>query len=139
MKLRGWRKIRLRRMRLAIVILAAGAAMAPAEVLADNARTCTAGTTLRLSAPEASQGSLLLIALKSTKPLAGVQGEWGGRTVPMWRAGTDGAKRRGLLGGDLEKATGEYELKITGESASGGEIRCRGKGGVRQGRLATER
>src|SRR5438067_12422226 len=100
MKLRGWREIRLRRMRLAIVILAAGAAMAPAEVLADNARTCTGGTTLRLSAPDASQGSLLLIALKRTKPLAGVQGEWGGRRVPRWRAGADEAEPSGLAGVD---------------------------------------
>jgi len=113
--------------------------MAPAEVLADNARTCTAGTTLRLSAPEASQGSLLLIALKSTKPLAGVQGDWGGRTVPMWREGTDEAKRRGLLGVDLEKAPGEYELKLTGEMASGEKISCSVKVAVRQGRFATER
>ena len=113
--------------------------MAPAEVLADNARTCTAGTTLRLSAPEASQGSLLLIALKSTKPLAGVQGEWGGRTVPMWREGADEAQRRGLLGVDLEKAPGEYELKITGETASGEKISCSVKVAVRQGRFATER
>src|SRR2546430_2937535 len=139
MKSRGWREIRLRRMRLAIVILAAGAAMAPAEVLADNARTCTAGTTMRLSASEASQGSLLLIELKSAKPLAGVQGDWGGRTVPMWREGTDEAKRRGLLGVDLEKAPGEYELKITGETASGEKMSCSVKVPVRQGRFATER
>src|SRR5437773_12273702 len=108
MKLRGWRESRLRRMRLAIVILAAGAAMAPAEVLADNARTCTAGTTLRLSAPEASQGSLLLIALKSTKPLAGMQGDWVGRTVPMWRVVIDETQRKRLVGGGLEKVRGEY-------------------------------
>jgi len=113
--------------------------MAPAEVLADNARTCTAGTTLRLSAPEASQGSLLLIALKSTKPLAGVQGEWGGRTVPMWREGADEPQRRGLVGVDLEKAPGEYELKITGETASGEKMSCSVKVPVRQGRFATER
>src|SRR2546430_13875125 len=95
MKLRGWREIRLRRMRLAIVILAAGAAMAPAEVLADNARTCTAGTTLRLSAPEASQGSLLLIELKSAKPLAGAQGDLGGWKSPTGGAGRPARARRG--------------------------------------------
>src|SRR2546421_8286921 len=99
MKLRGWREIRLRRMRLAIVILAAGAAMAPAEVLADNARTCTAGTTLRLSAPEASQGSLLLIELKSAKPLAGVQGDWGGRNGPKGRGGARRREGAGVVGG----------------------------------------
>ena len=138
MRLRDRREIRLWRMRFAIVILAAGAAMAPA-VLADGSGTCTGGTTLRLSAPEANQGSLLLIALKSTKPLADVQGDWGGRSVPMWREGADEAKRRGLLGVDLEKAPGEYELKITGETAGGEKMSCSVKVAVRQGRFATER
>lgn len=121
------------------MILAAGAAMARAGALADNARTCSAGTTLRLSPPEASQGSLLLIALRSTEPLAEVQGEWGDRTVPMWREGADEAQRRGLVGVDLEKAAGEYELKVTGGTASGEKISCSVKVVVRQGRFATER
>ena len=121
------------------MIFAAGAALAPAEVLADRAGACTAGTTLRLSAPEASQGSLLLIALKSAKPLAEVQGEWGGRTVPMWRDGPDEAQRRGLLGVDLEKPPGEYEMKMTGETTNGERISCSVKVAVTQGRFATER
>jgi len=57
----------------------------------------------------------------------------------MWREGTDEAKRRGLLGVDLEKAPGEYELRITGETASGEKIRCSVRVAVRQGRFATER
>src|SRR5947207_14951303 len=71
--------------------------------------------------------------------MGGVQRDWGGRTVPMWREGTDEAKRRGLLGVDLEKAPGEYELKLTGEMASGEKISCSVKVAVRQGRFATER
>ena len=122
-----------------MVILVASAALHSTEAMAKDPGACTAGTTLRLSAPEASQGSLLLIELKSAKPLAGVQGDWGGRTVPMWREGTDEAKRRGLLGVDLEKAPGEYELKITGETASGEKMSCSVKVPVRQGRFATER
>jgi len=126
-------------MGLAIVILAANAVLFPAGALAEGARACTAGTTLRLSAPEASQGSLLLMELKSAKPIAEVQGEWGGRSVPMWRQSADEAQRRGLLGVDLEKAPGEYELKITGETASGEKISCGVKVAVAQGRFATER
>jgi len=103
MSLRDWGENQSWRMRFAIVILAAGAVLFPARAFADGAGTCTAGTTVRLSAPEASQGSLLLIALKSTKSLAEVQGDWGGRSVPMWRAGSDDARRKGLLGIDLEK------------------------------------
>lgn len=121
------------------MILAAGAALAPAEVLADGVGACTSGTALRLSAPEASQGSLLLITLKSAKPLAEVQGEWGGRTVPMWRDGANEMQRRGLLGVDLEKPPGEYEMKVTGGTTNGEKISCSVKVAVTQGRFATER
>ena len=139
MRLGGWREVLTQRMNFAIVIFAAGAVLFPARALAEDVGICTPATTLRLSAPEASQGSLLLIALKSTKPLAEVEGDWGGRSVPMWRAGADEARRKGLLGVDLEKAPGEYELKITGETASGEKMSCSIKVAVRLGRFETER
>ncbi len=139
MRLGGWREVLSQRMNFAIVIFAAGAVLFPARGLAEDVGICTPATTLRLSAPEASQGSLLLIALKSAKPLAEVEGDWGGRSVPMWRAGADEARRKGLLGVDLEKAPGEYELKITGETASGEKMSCSIKVAVRLGRFATER
>jgi murein DD-endopeptidase MepM/ murein hydrolase activator NlpD len=139
MRLRDWPEVRFWRMSFALMILAASAALFPAGALADSTPSCTAGTTLRLSSPEASQGSLLLIALKSAKPLAEVRGDWGGRSVPLWREGADASQPRGLLGVDLEKAPGEYELKITGETASGEKVSCSVNVAVTQGRFATER
>lgn len=131
--------IRKKRMGLALVILAAGGALLPARAIAKDAPPCTAGTTLRLSAPEASQGSLLLIELKSAKPLVEVQGEWGERIVPLWQEGADETRRRGLLGVDLEKAPGEYELKITGQTASGERVGCNVMVAVAKGQFATEK
>jgi murein DD-endopeptidase MepM/ murein hydrolase activator NlpD len=139
MSLPDWPEVRFWRMSFALMILAASAARFPARALADSTPSCTAGTTLRLSSPEASQGSLLLIALKIAKPLAEVRGDWGGRSVPLWREGADDSQRKGLLGVDLEKAPGEYELKITGETASGEKVTCSVKVAVTQGRFATER
>ena len=126
-------------MGLALVILAAVATLPPPGAIAKDARACTAGTTLRLSAPEASQGSLLLIELKSAKPLAEVQGEWNERIVPLWQEGTDQGQRRGLLGVDLEKAPGEYELKVTGQTAGGERISCNVMVAVQKGQFATEK
>src|SRR5437899_7369614 len=100
----------------------AAAALLPAGAMAKGAGTCTAGTTLRLSALESSQGSLLPIEVKSAKPLAEVQGDWGGRSVPFWREAASETQRRGLVGVDLEKTPGEYELKVTGQTASGEKI-----------------
>jgi murein DD-endopeptidase MepM/ murein hydrolase activator NlpD len=139
MILQDWTIVRKRRMGLALVILAAVATLPPPGAVAKDARACTAGTTLRLSAPEASQGSLLLIELKSAKPLAEVQGEWNERIVPLWQEGTDQGQRRGLLGVDLEKAPGEYELKVTGQTAGGERISCNVMVAVQKGQFATEK
>src|SRR5260370_18149467 len=112
-----------RRVRCIVVCIAASAPFAIAAI-AKSPGACTAGTTLRLSAPQASQGSLLLIEVRSTKPLVEVQGEWGGRTVPIWQEAARERQRKGLLAVDLEKAAGEYELKLTGQTATGEKISC---------------
>lgn len=128
-----------RGVQFALACLTATAAMLPAGAVAKEADRCTAGTRLRLSAPESSQGSLLLIDLKSTKPLAGVQGEWGGRAVPLWSEKAGENQRKGLLAVDLEKAPGEYELKVTGQTPGGEKIGCSATITVRKGQFATEK
>src|SRR5256884_7429387 len=131
--------VRKRRKWLALVCLAATAVLLPAGAMAKGAGTCTAGTTLRLSAPESSQGSLLLIEVKSAKPLSEVQGDWGGRSVPFWREVASETRRKGLLGVDLEKAPGAYALKVTGQTTRGEKMSCSATVTVRKGRFATEK
>jgi len=131
--------VRKRGVRFAFAILAASGVLLPAEAMARVPATCTAGTTLRLSAPESSQGSLLLVEVKSAKPVAELQGEWDGRSVPFWREAEGKASRKGLLGIDLEKKPGQYELRVTGQTASGEKMSCTAKVMVRKGRFATER
>src|SRR5258708_35077823 len=91
--------VRRRRMCFAVVCLAATAPLLSPGATAKDTEACTAGTTLRLSAPEASQGSLLLIEVKSAKALAEVQGDWGGGRVPVWRGVSSGGPRERLRGG----------------------------------------
>jgi hypothetical protein len=110
----------------------------PARAIANVAGACTAGTKLRLSAPASSQGSLLLAEVRSGKALGEVTGEWGERNVPFWQEDGNGGVKRGLLGVDLEKAPGKYELKVTGQTASGQKINCSAMITVRKGRFATE-
>ena len=111
----------------------------PAGAMAKGAVSCSAGTVLRLSAPESSQGSLLLVEVKTAKPLTEIKGDWGGRSVPFWQEAGKETVQRGLLGVDLEKAPGKYELKVTGQTAGGGKVACRAMVGVRAGRFATEK
>jgi murein DD-endopeptidase MepM/ murein hydrolase activator NlpD len=131
--------VRKSTVRFSVACIAAIAALIPMVATAKESRVCTARTTLRLSAPESSQGSLLLIDLKSTKPLAEMQGEWGGRSVPLWSENASENQRKGLLAVDLEKAPGEYELKITGQTAGGEKIICNAMITVRKGQFATEK
>jgi len=139
MSLQASTVVRKRRTCFAIVCLAATAALFQAGAMAKAAGNCTPGTTLRLSAPESSQGSLLLIEVKSAKPLAEVQGDWDGRTVSFWRESASETQRKGLLAVDLEKAPGEYDLKVTGQTASGEKISCSARVAVRKGSFATEK
>jgi murein DD-endopeptidase MepM/ murein hydrolase activator NlpD len=126
-------------LRFAVAYVAAIAALIPVAATAKETRVCTAGTTLRLSAPQSSQGNLLLIDLKSTKAFAEVRGEWGGRGVPLWSENASESQRKGLLAVDLEKEPGEYELKVTGETAGGEKMSCSAMVTVRKGQFATEK
>src|SRR6266404_4060154 len=139
MSLQASTALRKRRVRFALACLAPASALLSPGAMGKDTGNCTPGTTLRLSAPESSQGSLLLIEVKSAKPLAEVQGDWDGRTVPFWRESASDAQRKGLLAVDLEKAPGEYELKVTGQMASGEKISCSARVAVRKGRFAAEK
>jgi len=133
MMIRKWRGS------LALVCLFACASFVAAGARASEAENCTPGTELRLSAPESGQGTVLLLELKSVKAFAEVNGEWAGRSVPLWKEGDNEKERKGLVGVDLEKAPGEYELKITGQLASGEKFSCKAMVGVKEGHFATEK
>jgi murein DD-endopeptidase MepM/ murein hydrolase activator NlpD len=99
---------------------------------------------MRLSAPDASQGGLLLVTLRSAKPLGEVTGKWNEREVPFWRArsgghGASGAElQRALLGVDLEKPAGKYEFTASAEMPGGERVSCRAVIEVTEGHFATE-
>ncbi|HTG29635.1 MAG TPA: M23 family metallopeptidase [Methylomirabilota bacterium] len=107
---------------------------------------CSGGVELRLSAPQASQGSLILAAVRSQKPLREVTGKWNERNVYFWEGGSAGAARRGtneyqrevLLGVDLEKAPGEYEFSVSATTENGEHAECTATLPVRAGKFATE-
>ena len=109
-----------------------------------QAEDCGNGVTLRLSAPEAGQGTLLLAEVRSAKALGEVAGKWNERDVPFWKdsekgkGNTRGEMRRALLGVDLEKPAGKYEFKVTAETQSGEKVNCTANVEVNEGHFATE-
>jgi murein DD-endopeptidase MepM/ murein hydrolase activator NlpD len=131
-------------MRKAVVL---GGLLLPAGVTsaAVNAH-CTDGVELRLSAPQASQGSLILAVVRSQKPLREVTGKWNERDVYFWEGGSTAATHRSthnyvneaLLGVDLEKAPGDYELLVSATTDNGDQAECTATLAVRAGKFATE-
>src|ERR1700719_1488074 len=104
---------------------------------------CGQGTELWLSAPSATQGSLLLVEVRSTKPLSGVAGKWTDKEIPFWQS--DAAAPKGasvwqaLLGVDLEQAAGEYKLDVSGKAEASEAVSCKAGITVRTGKFATEK
>jgi murein DD-endopeptidase MepM/ murein hydrolase activator NlpD len=104
---------------------------------------CGEGIELRVSAASANQGGLLLLELRSAKPLSEVAGKWTDKDIPFWQS--DAAVPKGttvwqaLLGVDLEQAAGEYKLNVAGKSEASEAVRCDAGITVRAGKFATEK
>lgn len=121
----------------ATAFLALSAATARAE-------DCGNGVQMRLSAPETAQGTLLLVEVRSAKPLESIAGRWGERDVPFWKGdastktGSGEDVRRALLGVDLEKPAGKYSFSVEAQFQDGARTGCAASVGVAEGHFATE-
>jgi murein DD-endopeptidase MepM/ murein hydrolase activator NlpD len=116
-------------------------------LLASSARAedCGHGVELRLSAPEAGQGTLLLAEVRSAAPLAQVGGKWGEKDVPFWKDEGAGPRatatdeRKALIGVDLEKAPGKYPFTIAAQTQGGEQVSCSATVEVHEGHFAVEK
>jgi murein DD-endopeptidase MepM/ murein hydrolase activator NlpD len=107
---------------------------------------CTGGVELQVGAPPFSQGSLILATVRSQKAMREVTGKWNERNIYFWEGDSSVAARGGvhtyqsqtLLGVDLEKAPGEYELLVSATMENGEHAECTATLTVRAGKFATE-
>lgn len=109
-------------------------------------QACGKGIELRLSAASATQGSLLLVEVRSAAPLEVVKGEWDGHAIPFWQETREQSSKerpawvyRAFLGVDLERPEGRYEFSSVAEGQSGEPVSCKAAVTVKAGRFATER
>jgi murein DD-endopeptidase MepM/ murein hydrolase activator NlpD len=104
---------------------------------------CGEGTELRVSAPAASQGSLMLVEVRSTKPILEMVGSWADKEIPFWPSDAATPKGtsvwRALLGVDLEQAAGLYKLGVREKAAGGEAVSCVAGIEVKAGKFTTER
>lgn len=128
--------------------IAPGLFLFPALASAKIPLTCGPGVTLELSAPVSSQGSLLLLEVRSRKPLTDLSAEWNSKNVPFWQVSGEPPeaskvpavdRRQALLGVDLEKPPGSYPLLIHVQTAGDQPDRCTLQIPVRAGKFAIER
>ncbi len=121
-----------------------GIFMLPALARAKNPQTCGTGVSMKLSSPQSSQGSLLLVEVRSRVPIAELTGKWDDRIVGFWtpeKVQKSGSieLRRGLLGVDLEKPPGIYKFSVDLQTANGKRISCTLNVPVGRGKFATEK
>lgn len=118
----------------------------PTAAAGKNPQTCGTGVTVRLSAPTASQGGLLLLEVRSRAPIRELSAEWSDKNVPFWQVSPPAASksaspdlRRALLGADLEKPPGTYPLVLHLQTARSKSSTCTLEISVLKGKFATER
>ncbi len=99
---------------------------------------CGNGLILRLTAPTAQQGGLLETSITGAGAAAirNLKGEWAGSPLPFWADAKN--VQHALLGVDLERAPGKYDLSIIGQLADGGPLACSATVNVRAGKFAIE-
>ena len=105
---------------------------------------CGHNVTLHLSAPDPTQGSLLLLELRSaTQSLTEIKATWDNREIPFWQEPKPNEKSpsvwRALLGVDLELKPEQYPLTLSAKSESADELSCSATIDVKEGKFATER
>ncbi|MDP9339248.1 MAG: M23 family metallopeptidase [Acidobacteriota bacterium] len=106
---------------------------------------CSGGLQMRLSAPLASQGSVLVVEVRSAKSVGEITGTWMERSVYFWKSDLLTLQRRGavveraLVGVDLEKAPGTYKLTTAATLENGEHAVCSTSLTIRAGKFATER
>lgn len=118
----------------------------PLASTAKITHVCSAGITLKLSAPESTQGSLLLLEVRSRAPISALSGQWNDRSLEFWEAANSATTaktatvdlRRALLGVDLERPPGTYPVILHIETTRGKPASCTLQIPVRKGKFATE-
>jgi hypothetical protein len=118
------------------------------DVHAARAAECTAGVELKLSAPQAPQGNLVLAELRSPTAIKELTGTWSERPVYFWKSNNPSPavrrnstmdRREVLLGVDLEKKPGEYKFSVAATMENGEHAECTAMLPIREGKFATEK
>lgn len=136
----------------AAIIMAFAVAVCPGlaagQVKAWASQDCGSGVSLRLSSSAASQGGLLQAEVRSAAPLSAIDAKWADHALPFWpaeqttnpaRANVPRANvQRALMGIDIERKPGEYEISFAAQLPGGEQVSCGARVIVKEGKFTVE-
>jgi hypothetical protein len=108
----------------------------PSITVAQQPQPCGKGVSLRLSSELTAQGSLLELTLDGAAPISELSGNWAGNPLPFWAVGD--RVHHALLGIDLERDPGKYDLVVSGQLPNGVPLECKATVSVVAGHFAIE-
>lgn len=100
---------------------------------------CGKKVELRLNPSRTSQGSLVLVEVRSASALAELKGKWLGQPLLFWRESNRENIHRALLGVDLKQRAGVFPLTLAARLESGARVSCGARISVRAGHFGVER
>jgi murein DD-endopeptidase MepM/ murein hydrolase activator NlpD len=119
------------------------AAPATAQAKKTTARDCGGGISVLVTPTSAAQGGLLRLDVRGRSALSDVKGEWtqhdAPRAVPFWPDAQSKMLFHGLLGVDLEKPPGKYDLALGVQPAAGDAVKCSIAVSVTAGKFSIEK
>ncbi|MGH9712221.1 MAG: M23 family metallopeptidase [Candidatus Acidiferrales bacterium] len=124
---------------LVAMMAMAGAASVAAQKKIPPPLDCGQGVSLRLNSATAAQGGLLEAEVRSTKPLAEIQGDWSKEQLHFWQDASHKNIERAFIAVDLERAPGRYELSLTAELVGSTRATCSAAITVKAGKFAVEK
>jgi len=108
-----------------------------------TARDCGARISVLVTPTSAAQGGLLRLDVRGRSALLDVKGEWtqhdSPRAVPFWPDTQSKLLFHGLLGVDLERPPGKYDLTLDVQPAAGDAVKCSIPVSVAAGKFAIEK
>jgi murein DD-endopeptidase MepM/ murein hydrolase activator NlpD len=104
-----------------------------------DSRDCGGHVELRLSSSATTQGSLVQAEVRSVSSLSKLTANWVGHTVPFWLDNRNENVHRALLGVDVDRPSGQYELTLTGQLQNGQQVGCSARVSVKSGRFVIEK
>jgi murein DD-endopeptidase MepM/ murein hydrolase activator NlpD len=99
---------------------------------------CGERIEVRVSAQKPTQGSVVVVEVRSAMSMTELKGGWAGQTLRFWSSENSEGVYRALLGVDLERSAATFPLTMAATLSGGERIGCSLHLGVQDGQFLLE-